>query len=178
MERENERITKLKGEQDWNMWKFQMKILLASGEAWDVVLGHTLKPEPPRGGTHAEQTEYQKKLKAWLKTDSTAQKFIILNVSGQSMLHLVSCDSAKDMWDKVTSVYEGKNATSVYMLQAKWFSLTKDPQDDISSHIAKIEDISHRLRAMGETMSDSMIITKILLTLPPSLIILHAHGNR
>ncbi|CAL1678221.1 unnamed protein product [Lasius platythorax] len=42
MERENERITKLKGEQDWNMWKFQMKILLASGEAWDVVLGHTL----------------------------------------------------------------------------------------------------------------------------------------
>lgn len=31
------------------MWKFQMKILLASGEAWDVVLGSALKPEPPRG---------------------------------------------------------------------------------------------------------------------------------
>lgn len=82
---------------------------------------------------------------------------------------ILSCETAKEMWDRLTSVYEGKNATSVHMLQAKWFALTKDPQDDISSHIAKIEDISHRLKAMGKTVSESMIITKVLLTLSPSL---------
>ncbi|KAM0728563.1 Retrovirus-related Pol polyprotein from transposon TNT 1-94 [Formica fusca] len=169
MKRENERINKLKGEQDWNMWKFQMKILLTSGEAWDVVQGHATKPERPRGENQAEVTEYQKKLKAWVKTDSTAQKLLILNVSEQSMLHLVNCENAKEMWDKLVSVYEGKNATSKYMLQAKWFALTKDPQDDILSHIAKIEDIIHRLKALGEPVTESMIITKILLTLPSSL---------
>lgn len=103
------------------MWKFQMKVLLTSGEAWDVVMGGVTKPVQPAGGTQIEVAEYQKKLKAWVKADSTAQKLIILNVSEQCMLHLLNCQSGKEMWDKLTSVYEGKNATSIHMLQAKWF---------------------------------------------------------
>lgn len=61
---------------------------------------------------------------------------LILNVSEQSMLYLVHCATAQSMWNKFTSVYEGKSAISVHMLQAKWFALTKDSQNDI----AKIED--------------------------------------
>ena len=38
--------------------------------------------------------------------------------------------------------------------------------DDISTHIAKLEDTAHRLKLMGEEISDSMMITKILMTLP------------
>ncbi|KAL6419235.1 hypothetical protein ACFW04_011504 [Cataglyphis niger] len=38
--------------------------------------------------------------------------------------------------------------------------------DDIATHIAKLEDIAHRLKLMGETIADFMVITKILMTLP------------
>lgn len=40
--------------------------------------------------------------------------------------------------------------------------------DTIVSYIAKLEDIAHKLEVMGEKVSDNIIITKILMTLPHS----------
>ena len=36
----------------------------------------------------------------------------------------------------------------------------------MATHIAKLEDLAHRLTLMGEAITDNMMITKILLTLP------------
>ena len=52
------------------------------------------------------------------------------------------------------------------MLQQKWFSFKKDPSDDIVTHISKIEDLCHTLRGLNEDISESMMITKINMTLP------------
>ena len=35
----------------------------------------------------------------------------------------------------------------------------------MATHIAKLEDLAHRLTLMGEAITDNMMITKILLTL-------------
>ncbi|XP_071646571.1 uncharacterized protein [Temnothorax longispinosus] len=52
------------------------------------------------------------------------------------------------------------------MLQREWYNASKKNSDDIATHIAELEDIAHRLKLMGEQIADSMIITKILMTLP------------
>lgn len=65
----------------------------------------------------------------------------------------------------ITSIYEQKSDASIHMLQQDWYNATKKSSDDIATYIAKLEDIAHRLKLMGETISDSMIITKILMTL-------------
>ena len=39
------------------------------------------------------------------------------------------------------------------------------------AHFAKIRDVCYSLRSLKEDILDNMMITKILLTLPPSLII-------
>lgn len=52
------------------------------------------------------------------------------------------------------------------MLQQKFFSLAKDPNDDIATHIAKIETIVQQLRDLDETITDSMVLTRIIMTLP------------
>lgn len=36
----------------------------------------------------------------------------------------------------------------------------------MASHIMKLKDLAHRLQALKEPVADSMIITKILMTLP------------
>lgn len=54
------------------------------------------------------------------------------------------------------------------MLQQRWYQATKITSDSMAAHIAKIEDLAHKLRALGENMSDSIVITKILMTLPTS----------
>ncbi|XP_029662780.1 uncharacterized protein LOC115235257 [Formica exsecta] len=37
-----------------------------------------------------------------------------------------------------------------------------------ATHTAKIKDLAHRLSMLGKSVSDGMIMTKILMTLPPS----------
>lgn len=69
------------------------------------------------------------------------------------MLHIIDCTSAKEMWEKLTC------ATKLVLRD-------KEKSDDMATHIFKLEDLAHRLRMIGETILDSMIITKILMILP------------
>jgi len=41
-----------------------------------------------------------------------------------------------------------------------------DPNDNRAGHISKAENLSRQLKQLGEPISDSMLITKILMTLP------------
>ena len=82
------------------------------------------------------------------------------------MLHIINCDTAHEMWQKLHGVYENKTETSVHMLQQEWFQYTKDPNDDLSTHISKLQDLCCKLKAFGETISDSMLMTKVIMTLP------------
>lgn len=42
-----------------------------------------------------------------------------------------------------------------------------EPNDTIVGHIAKLEDVAQQLRDQGENVSSTMLISKILMTLPP-----------
>lgn len=54
------------------------------------------------------------------------------------------------------------------MLLQQWYNLQKSTSDDIVTHVARLKDIAHRLQSLGEKILDQMIVTKILMTLPPS----------
>lgn len=111
-------------------------------------------------------TKYQKRLREWIKNDGMAQRYIVTSMENTPMLHIINCTTAHEMWEKLHRVYENKTETSVHMLQQEWFKYSKDPNDDLSTHISKLQDLCHKLKALGETISDSMLITKILMTLP------------
>lgn len=102
------------------------------------------------------------------KLDAIAQKVIVTTVGPQPTMHIINCESAAEMWQKLSSIYEQKSEASIYTLQQDWYNATKQKADNISTHIAKLEDIAHRLKLMGEEISDSMMITKILMTLSES----------
>ena len=54
--------------------------------------------------------------------------------------------------------------TCVHVLQQKWFSFTKDQNDDIATHISQIGNLCYTLRALKGDISNSMMMTKILMT--------------
>ncbi|KAL4126736.1 hypothetical protein QTP88_010945 [Uroleucon formosanum] len=70
------------------------------------------------------------------------------------------------MWDKLLSIYEQKSATSISLLQEKFYSYVMDPVESMAGHISKLENLSKQLAQSGELISDSMLMTKILMTLP------------
>ena len=73
------------------------------------------------------------------------------------------------MCKHLESVYEQKSeCTSVHMLLQQCYSYQKEPGNDIATHIVKLENLAHRLQILGEKIPNQMIISKILMTLPPS----------
>lgn len=145
-------MTKLVRADQWTSWKFQLKIILKAGGMWEVTNGAT--PKPAQNAT------------AWIKLDCQAQKFIVTSLGDETMLHVLNEESSADMWSKLESVFEQKTETSIHFLQQQFFSYVKDQDDSISIHISKLQKLAKQLEDMGEKMTDNMLITKILMTLP------------
>lgn len=170
MESELTRVAELTNKETWAVWKFQIRVILNSHGALEIALGASLKPTTDAAADAAAQAAYTKELVSWKKLDAIAQKVIVTTVGPQPTLHIINCTSAAEMWQKLSSIYEQKSEASVHILQQDWHNTTKQRSDDISTHIAKLEDIAHRLKLMGEEISDSMMITKILMTLPENFL--------
>ncbi|KAF6203467.1 hypothetical protein GE061_001798 [Apolygus lucorum] len=173
MEAEDSRtkISRLEGTSDWASWKFQMQIILEANEYADFISGEEPKPQriPRAGETDAEtDARFKNELKVWKLKDAKCKKTIISVVGKAPMLHLMSCESASDMWAKLHSVYEKTGVTSLHMIQKKFFEYKMSPEDDISTHISKLEQLGHQLKLLGAPVEESFMMTKLLMTLPPT----------
>lgn len=157
------KIEKLQKNEQWLLWKFQIKILLKASELWEVVNG-SLPTPVQKPAQNAE--EFAKVLSSWKKLDTKAQKVIVTTIGQEPMLHIMSCDTAFDMWSTLESVFEQKSKTTVHLLQQRFYSFSKEQDDSISIHISKLQKIVQQLKDLGENISDTMVITKILMTLP------------
>ena len=51
-------------------------------------------------------------------------------------------------------------------IRDRWYTLKMELGDDMHTHISKIEDLAYRLSTMDEKISDKMLMSKILITLP------------
>lgn len=150
---------KLHGKEQWQLWKFKVRILMKAREVFEVVDGTLEEPD-------LTQSDYAAKIKEWNKKDITAQNIISATIGQQPTLHIMNSSSSGDMWKKLTSIYEQESNTSVHFLQQRFYGYVKDPSDSVSVHIAKLEEIAQQLNDLKEGISESMLMTKILMTLP------------
>ncbi|XP_043801638.1 uncharacterized protein LOC122719683 [Apis laboriosa] len=137
-----------------------LRVTLKSCGAWEIVIDESILPV---GDDAANRVRA-----AWTKLDSIAQRIIATLVDGKPLLHIINYESTEDMWKKLESVYKQKSDTSIHMLLQQWYNYQKEPSDDVATHIIKIENLAHRLQTLNEKIPNQMIITKILITLPPS----------
>lgn len=105
---------------------------------------------------------------AWEKLDAKAQEIIVTRMEEGPLVHLLSCQTSHEMWEKLLYVYEKKSKVSVHLLQQRFFTL-ESKGESISVFISQLEEIRCQLRQMGEDVSESMFITKILMSLPEKL---------
>lgn len=121
----------------------------------DVVSGTSATPQ--------DETKIAE-IKAWTKLDHRAQKVIGTAVGPQPMLLIMNSNTSQEMWAKLENVYEQKSKASIHLVQQRFYSFSKDPLDSMATHISKLQTIVQQMKEQGE--SDSMIVTKILMTLP------------
>lgn len=161
MDTDTIKIAKLVEAKQWTTWKFQIQIILKSQDLWNVVIG---KLKPPKEG----DKDYENLNSEYEKKDITAQRVLITTLGEQPLTHIVTCNSASEMWSKLQSLFEQKSEQSINFLQQKFFSFEKSDSDDVASFISKMEEIVKQLSDLDTKVPDSMVMTKILMALPSS----------
>lgn len=131
-------------DKNWDAWKFQMIISLRSKNILEVI------ESPP-----------DKDKKA---IDIKAQEMIATRVEEKVLAYLITCKNAYEMWQKLCTVFESQSKVSVHLLQQKFYNLKFEPP--IINFISKTEELISKLKIQGEEVSEKMIITKIILSLP------------
>jgi hypothetical protein len=91
-------IEKLRGAENWHIWKFAVKNLLRGIEgAYEVCTGELLEPELAEQGESPEaRAAHETKLKAWDKADRSASQVIVKTVESKVMALLITCEKARD----------------------------------------------------------------------------------
>ncbi|KAJ8872533.1 hypothetical protein PR048_026139 [Dryococelus australis] len=81
------------------------------------------------------------------------------------LTHILSCTTSSGMWSNLKSVYYKESAVSVHLLQQKFF-LIEFKEDSVATLMSKLEEIRVNLKQAREQISDKMLITKVVKSLP------------
>lgn len=80
--------------------------------------------------------------------------------------YLITCETAAEMWSKLSTIHEQKSASNKLTLMTKFHEYKMSSTDSVAQHVAKIENMARQLKDIGEKLSEVIIIAKILGTLP------------
>uniref|UniRef100_T1GII0 Uncharacterized protein n=1 Tax=Megaselia scalaris TaxID=36166 RepID=T1GII0_MEGSC len=91
-----------------------------------------------------EQFQFKSSLMQLVKVCTT------IALGAGPMLHILNCETSKDMSSKLKSVYEQKSEASINFLQQQFFGFNKDPYDSVVTHVSKLEKLVKQLKDLGE----------------------------
>lgn len=121
----------------------------------EIVEGKTLKP------AEADPTHT-----AWISKNAKAKYILASSMEFSQLEYLIICQTANEMWNKLSSIYEQRSAANKSILLSRFYEYRMDVNDTVMQHVSKIENLARQLNDVGETLSDVAINTKILMTLP------------
>ncbi|KAK7867828.1 hypothetical protein R5R35_008269 [Gryllus longicercus] len=140
---------------NYNQWRFQMNCALWAKGLYEIVHGTELKPE--------NNNETQK---ASIKNDATAM-FILTSALDYAQITLIeNCESSHQIIDKLDSIYLQRSEWSKMIAHERFHQYRMKDSDSVAQHIANVENLAKKLKDIGETVSDAVIMTKIISTLP------------
>ncbi|UYV64540.1 hypothetical protein LAZ67_3001142 [Cordylochernes scorpioides] len=148
-------IQKFNGD-NFHLWKFQMKIILEAKDLLSITDGSEVKPE----------IEDIAKFSNWKKKDAKSKMLITTALEFKYLQQIVNCQTSAEMWKKLSTIYELKSETNKYLLQQRIFEYKMNTNDNIATHISKVETLAQQMKDLGEPISDVALITKIICSLP------------
>lgn len=143
-------IQKLVDEKSFPMWKFQVTILLKSYGLNDVVQGQI-----------GESPEKNYELK-----DARAQKILMTTIDKKNVSLIMSCKNSKEMFEKLNFIFQQNTEQHKCKLLQDFFQYKYNLKENMSHHISTLENLAYQLNTLDEKVNDTMLISKILSTLP------------
>lgn len=149
-------IEKLCDISSFDLWNFQITVLLKASGLYKIVSGQE----------KLENLTKDEDINTWIKNDAKAQRIIISTIDKKGLMHIMNCKTAADMYRKLCAIYKKDNEQQKCNLLQEFFNFTFEKGNDMSLHISKLENLAYRLKILEQDINDDMLISKILSTLP------------
>jgi hypothetical protein len=142
-------------------WKIRMRTyLMALGaDVWDVVeTGYT---KPVVLANKDDKLEFN--------FNAKGMNAILNGLAEDEFVKVMHLNTAKEMWDKRINSYEGNEKVKGAKLQTyrlKFEQLKMNEDETISKYFLRVEELVNAMKGLGEMVDDSLLIQKILRSLP------------
>lgn len=139
------------GEDNFTTWKWQMEFILNEKGLLEIVKTPTLAGYQPT------------------KKDLQASSILASSLSQLNMQRVINCRTANEIWTALEASFENKSMTERTMLMDQFTSYKIKSIKDVSVEIGMIQSLANRLKTLGASIDDQMIISILLKALPESL---------
>lgn len=147
----------LLNKENFDTWKIQMEALLVKNDAWSYVSGETVKPEVA-AGDEASAT----RLKKWETADRKAKSDIILSISPTELKQVKGCETSREVWDKLASIYQSKGPARKATLLKQLTLQRMEDDEDVREHLRKFFDTVDKLSDMEVTINPDLLTVMLL----------------
>jgi hypothetical protein len=138
-------------------WKVRMRtyIMALGVDVWDVVETGYIK-------ISLIATKYDK---LEFSFNAKAMNAILKGLAEAEFVKVMHLESAKAMWDKLISIYEGNEKVKDAKLQTyrlKFEQLNMNEDETINKYFLRVEELVNSMKGLGEKFEESILVQKIL----------------
>jgi hypothetical protein len=123
------------------VWSFSMERLFRTAKLFDIVTGTSPRPA---------ETDTAAAVKAWDDRNEEAITFLAMAIEESRLLSLISLPTAKQWWDRLSTVHGQVSATGVTLKEREWSHYAMVAGTSVESHIGRIETMSGELARLGK----------------------------
>ena len=106
-------------------------------------------------------------LGVWWKRDKAMVKQLVAGSVPDMVFSQIKAGlKAKEVWDRLRMLYEGRSKLILVDLQRKLQNMCCGPEDNIHAHFDKLADLKEQLASMGQKITDDNYTTILLGSLP------------
>uniref|UniRef100_A0A1Y1M571 Integrase catalytic domain-containing protein n=1 Tax=Photinus pyralis TaxID=7054 RepID=A0A1Y1M571_PHOPY len=140
---------------NYRLWKFQINTFMKARALTDNIEGKV----PDSSASSEIKAKYE-------RNEGKAMNAIIQSLDVDRANLVLTCTTAKEMIDKLGSIYEKNSEIRVMTLYEEYFSLKMKDEESIANYVAKVNQLASEIEQQGEKLSDRLKMVRVISSLP------------
>ncbi|EUC56036.1 Copia-like polyprotein/retrotransposon, partial [Rhizoctonia solani AG-3 Rhs1AP] len=153
------RINKLEGASNWKTWKVLVQDWLNEKDLDTIITSicPVISTSPPVG---------QDAIDKWDKQNRKVIATLRRNLQETVLTHVIACTTAKEVWDRLSGLYEITDIIELVSIRRLYFSHRMDESTKIEDHLKQMQEWHDKMRSIGTNYATNF---DKAITLPSSL---------
>lgn len=140
-------------EDNYELWKVQMKSVLVYNDLWQYVVG---------SGEIIEENKPE-----WVRKDQKALALINLSVTYGQLNNVKKAKTAKEAWDCLREMFESRGPVRKTVLYKQMLRMEMKPNISMTQYVSEFTGKAEKLEEAGITLPDELLSIMLLSSLPP-----------